>query len=238
MSDAVLATINDLPITLATTACEIASAIPGASKAFVLNRMDWCCKGAMSLGDHCREAGVDPVAFLGEVAAAASTAPRGPDWRRKPTPELVAHILTFHDAHRRDLPALGHLINDIEVAAPGRWEEIQQLADTWPLFAAETERHLAYEEETLFPAVAAGDHAALGPVMTRLREEHEGHDHRLADFRTWCEDFRIRRTNNPRDEALRSVNDLHRRLEVFELELMEHMHLENNLLFPRLAPPA
>lgn len=233
-----LATINQLAITRDTPAYQIASAIPGAARVFTRNRMDWCCKGLMSLGHHCAEAGIDPLVFLKEIADEATSAPAGPNWATKSTPELVAHILTFHDAHRRDLPDLSARISALAESHGTRRSELQNLADAFPSFADETYRHMELEERELFPAIAAGQTAELTTLTKRLRDEHEGHDHRLVAFRDWCEDYRtLRRFAYPvQNDPDRPINELHLRLESFEADLMEHMHLENNLLFPRLLP--
>ncbi len=236
----ILATINGLAITVDTQAYLIASAIPGAARVFTRNRMDWCCKGLMRLGDHCAEVGADPAAFLKEVADEAATAPAGPNWAAKPTPDLVAHILTFHEAHRRDLPELSVMITELAVSQGERRPVLCDLAAAFPAFMAETYRHLELEEKDLFPPIAAGVTTALEPLTKRLRDEHEGHDHRLVAFRDWCEDYRtLRRFAYPLpNDPDRPINALHLRLEGFEADLMEHMHLENNLLFPRLLPVA
>lgn len=232
-----LATIHNLAIAADTPAYIIASAIPGAARVFTRNRMDWCCKGLMRLGDHCAEAGVDPHDFLKEVADEAASAPVGPNWAAKATPDLVAHILTFHDAHRRDLPELATMIAELAVTQGDRRPALRDLAAAWPAFMAETYQHLELEEKDLFPSIAAGATDALGLLVKRLREEHEGHDHRLVSFRDWCEDYRtLRRFAYPLpNDPDRPINALHMRLEGFEADLMQHMHLENNLLFPRLA---
>ncbi|MBN8524150.1 MAG: DUF542 domain-containing protein [Planctomycetes bacterium] len=235
-----LATISGLAITIDTPAYIIASAIPGAARVFTRNRMDWCCKGLMRLGDHCAEVGADPHVFLKEVADEAASAPAGPNWAAKPTPDLIAHILTFHEAHRRDLPELATMISTLDAEQGERRPVLRDLAAAWPAFMAETYRHLELEEKDLFPPIAAGETASLAPLLKRLRDEHEGHDHRLVAFRDWCEDYRtLRRFAYPLpNDPDRPINTLHMRLEAFEADLMEHMHLENNLLFPRLVPVA
>lgn len=233
-----LATINNLAITRDTPAYIIASAIPGAARVFTRNRMDWCCKGLMSLGNHCAEVGADPIVFLKEIADEAASAPAGPNWAAQPTPELVAHILTFHDAHRRDLPELSAMITELAATQGDRRPVLRELAAAFPTFMAETYHHLELEERDLFPPIAAGETAGLALLIKRLRDEHEGHDHRLVAFRDWCEDYRtLRRFAYPLpNDPDRPINALHLRLEGFEADLMEHMHLENNLLFPRLLP--
>jgi regulator of cell morphogenesis and NO signaling len=236
----ILATINGLAIAADTPVYLIASAVPGSPRVFTRNRMDWCCKGLMPLASHCAEVGIDPATFLAEVAAEAASAPAGPNWAARPTPELVAHILTFHDAHRRDLPVLAPLIAELAASQGERRPALRDLAAVFPTFVAETYRHLEMEERDLFPAIAAGRTGELAAIVQQLRDEHENHDHRLVAFRDWCEDYRtLRRFAYPLpNDPDRPINDLHLRLEVFEGELMEHMHLENNLLFPRLQPAA
>jgi len=192
----------------------------------------------MNLGNHCAEVGTDPIAFLKEIADEAASAPAGPNWAAQPTPELVAHILTFHDAHRRDLPELSAMITELAATQGDRRPVLRELAAAFPTFMAETYHHLELEERDLFPPIAAGETAGLALLIKRLRDEHEGHDHRLVAFRDWCEDYRTLRRfayTLPNDPD-RPINALHLRLEGFEADLMEHMHLENNLLFPRLLP--
>lgn len=142
---------------------------------------------------------------------------------------LIEHILTrFHDVHRKQLPELIRLSQRVERVHGSHPQCPAGLTAHLEFTLAELENHMAKEEQILFPMIARGMAGmATGPVSV-MREEHQDHDSALA---------RINRiTNNitlPED-ACNTWTQLYLGLQAFRDDLMQHIHLENDILFHRV----
>ena len=85
--------------------------------------------------------------------------------------------------------------------------------------------HLFKEEAVLFPMIEAGAGSRAATPIHILEAEHEDHGESLRAIRRLTSDFQLP------PEACATWIALYQRLEEFEAELMEHIHLENNILF-------
>ncbi|MDP2331733.1 MAG: iron-sulfur cluster repair di-iron protein [Reyranella sp.] len=210
---------------------EIAAALPGATAVFRRFGLDFCCKGDVPLEDSARLRGV----ALGEVeqalsmldTRAAATAPRE-------TAALIAHILArYHEVHRRELPELVALARRVE-AVHAKYSEVPHgLADLLERLQRELESHMRKEELILFPAMArteATDGGLEAPISC-MRHEHDDHGANLHELEALTNGFTL-----PAG-ACRTWRALYAGGAKLVADVMEHIHLENNLLFPRFAPP-
>lgn len=207
---------------------EVAVAHPAATRVFLRHRLDFCCGGRRKLGDACRGAGLDPDAILAEIAREGAV--ESPErWDSRPLNELVDWILTrYHEPLRRDLPGLLDAARKIERVHAKKASCPRGLAAHLEQLDAEIRQHLAKEEQVLFPAILAGSRGA--PVHMPIRvmmQEHDDHGANLQRLRELTTDF------IPPPEACATWRALYAGLEELESELMEHIHLENNILFPR-----
>jgi regulator of cell morphogenesis and NO signaling len=149
-------------------------------------------------------------------------------WDRRPLEELVQHILDrYHAALRTELPWLVQLadkVEDVHRDAPARPTGLFKLLREIQLAV---ESHLSKEEQILFPLILAGhgDRAQM-PIQVML-QEHEDHGQNLQRIRTLTSDL------TPPSYACNSWQELYRALRKLEVDLMAHIHLENNVLFPR-----
>jgi regulator of cell morphogenesis and NO signaling len=209
------------------TLAELATAHPAASRVFQRYGLDYCCGGRKPLEDVCRSKGLDAAAILDAISDEEQTVDL-PRWDTAPLPELIRFIVDrYHAGLRTELPDL--------IALAARVEERHADKDTCPrglhahlqIVHAAVLDHLAKEEQILFPMIAAGYGArALGPVRV-MEEEHDDHGRNLQHIRAI--------TNNliPPDEACPTWRALYLRLAELESDLFDHIHLENNVLFPR-----
>ena len=207
---------------------EIVTANPKAADVFVRRGLDFCCHGQRTLGEACREAGLDPGAVAAELAGAGADTPVEDGWSTRPLAELVDHIIErYHDALRRDLPIL--------VALARKVERVHAAKPTRPAgLTAHLERvhgavvsHLDKEEGILFPLIRAGRGATAYMPIRVMMQEHEDHGENLRRTRELTNGL----TAPP--EACPSWRELYRGLSQLEAELMQHIHLENYVLFPR-----
>lgn len=215
-------------MTPTTLLSEIAVAHPAASRVFHQHRLDYCCGGRRPLAEACREKGLDPAAVLAEIADAERAAPDTEHWQLRPLPELVDFIVgRYHDELRRELPDL--------VAMAAKVEQVHAEKSSCPhgLHAhlrgihASVVEHLDKEEHILFPMINAGAGARAAAPVHVMEVEHDDHRQNLARTRALTADL------TPPEEACTTWRALYLRLQQLEADLMQHIHLENNILFPR-----
>ena len=207
---------------------QLATAHPAATRVFLRHRLDFCCGGRQKLADACTKSGLDPRAIVAEIAA-ANEVPPAERWDTKPLPKLIDFILTrFHEPLRRDLPALVEAAQKVERVHGDKPTCPHGLATLLERVHAEIQQHLAKEEQVLFPAIQSESHGAQVQMPIRvMMQEHDDHGENLQRLRELTADF------VPPPEACATWRALYSGLETLEAELMEHIHLENNVLFPR-----
>jgi regulator of cell morphogenesis and NO signaling len=213
----------------ATPLSELAVSFRAASRVFHRHGLDFCCHGRRPLVDAWLEAGLDAEGLIAEIAAEQAAAPDLPRWDEKPIAELVDHIVGFyHRRLRAELPELVALAAKVE----GRHGEKATCprglhAHLEAVHGAVLE-HLAKEEQVLFPMILGGRGRMAGGPISAMESEHDDHAESLRETRRLTADFVAP------EEACPSWRALYLRLGAFEAELMDHIHLENNVLFRRV----
>lgn len=205
---------------------EIATRIPAASRVFRSMGLDYCCRGKRSVSEACSEAGLDPAAVLQSIQA---TEPEPESsWESKPLPALVAHIVDrYHDTLRRELPELCEMAATVEQKHAAKPSCPHGLAMHLHGIHEAVLSHLEKEEGILFPMILAGHGARAGGPIQVMEMEHEEHGANLARTRALTSDL----VAPP--EACPTWQALYARLRELETDLMDHIALENNVLFPR-----
>jgi regulator of cell morphogenesis and NO signaling len=220
---------------------EIAATLPGATAVFRRFDLDFCCGGAVRLDEAALKRGID-LAAIDRALAALDHAPDATAPRE--TGALIDHILArFHETHRAELPELLRLARKVEAVHAAHPQAPLGLGDELYRLGLELESHMQKEELVLFPLMRDCASAGEGPSgakiaapptirhpIARMRHEHDAHGQHLATLRALTHDLVL-----PAD-ACRSWQALYAGLAKFIDDLMEHVHLENNLLFPRFAP--
>jgi regulator of cell morphogenesis and NO signaling len=150
-------------------------------------------------------------------------------WELGPIEALVAHLLErYHAPLRAELPRLISLALRVELAHAGQPECPRGLAALLAEVREEIEGHLDKEEAILFPVILSGrGHTAYMPVQVML-QEHADQDEGLRRIRQLTRGFQLPAP------ACAAWRELYRSLEQLEAELLEHIHLENDVLFPRV----
>lgn len=209
---------------------QLAAAHPLATRVFARHAIDFCCGGGQPLVDVCRTKGLDADRVLAEIAAELSDdEPR--DWTAASNAALIDHILTrYHATLREELPRLEAMARKVlRVHGDKDPERLGALVTVFLGLKAELEEHLEKEEVILFPAMAGGDlaqHALSGPVGVMLRE-HSDAGAALQHLRTLTDGYAVP------PGACNTWAALWHGLAALERDLHEHIHLENNILFPR-----
>lgn len=209
---------------------------PETSRVFERHGIDYCCGGRMALAEACTQRGVAPEALLQELERTVGTRSAATrTWGPADMAGLVEHILSTHHVFvKAEIPRLSALMDKVErVHGAQHPDTIPVMARLWRALAQELFAHLGKEEEVLFPALkelAAGRKPGLhcgveGPVSV-MQMEHDQHGVVLARLRSLSGGY------VPPAEACGSWRALYNGLEAFERDLHQHVHLENNVLFP------
>jgi regulator of cell morphogenesis and NO signaling len=202
--------------------------LPGATRIFHEHLIDFCCGGRLSLQEAASQAGADPAALVSALEALPAGTPDDRDWREASNAELIDHILTrYHDVHRQQLPELIRMARRVEQVHGERDTCPNGLADLLTTIQQEMESHMQKEEQILFPLLRNGMAAqAQGPIAV-MRQEHDDHGENLDGVMALTDDI------TPPQGACTTWRALYTGLREFREDLMQHIHLENNLLFER-----
>ncbi len=228
-----------MPITAAKTVRELAVEVPNATRVFERMGIDYCCGGHKSLEEACAgtKTSVDEVVRALEQGAGASAAPKAGDWSTAPLGELVDHIVDKHHAYvKSEVPRLQALIAKVVGVHGQNHPELQQVRVAFSELGNELAAHMMKEEQILFPYVkemSAGNGcgpSCFGTIQNPIRVmmmEHDGAGEKLRDMRQATNNYAL-----PQDACF-SYGTLFNALLEFEADLHQHIHLENNILFPR-----
>lgn len=210
------------------TLAEIATTHPGAASVFYRHGLDFCCGGRRSLADACGARGLDPAAIIAEVGREENAAGPTRRWDLAPLPELITFIVDhYHRRLRETLPDLVRMAAKVEVRHGDKATCPHGLAAHLEAMHGAVLDHLEKEEQVLFPMILRGQGAnAVGPVHV-MEVEHDEHGRNLQQVRRLTGDLQAPA------EACPTWRALYLGLQQLERELMDHIHLENNVLFSR-----
>lgn len=203
--------------------------------------IDYCCGGRTPLSEACRRKGLDMTEVLRvlreeEVRAAADSTTV--DWRARSMTQLADHIESTHHAFlRRELPRLALLIEKVVRAHGQRRPEFLSLKTVFEEFCAEIGQHMLKEERILFPMIRMLEQPGSSRLATAhcggidnpirvMEHEHDSAGRALADMRRLCEDY------VPSVDACNTWRALYAGLAELEADMHQHVHKENNILFP------
>lgn len=219
---------------------DIALELPEAMRLFEQRNLDYCCGGQRSLALVCREADQDPEEILNRLAAlleSSRKAPGSEDWGGAPLSDLVAHIEAKHHTFtREELARLAPLMAKVLRVHGDHHPELERIAECCAALAADLLPHLQKEEQILFPyirSLEARRHvegacfgSVQGPIQV-MRSEHQQAGELLREIKDLSQD------HTPPADACGSFRSLYMGLKALEEDLHRHIHLENNVLFPR-----
>ncbi|MEW6071520.1 MAG: iron-sulfur cluster repair protein YtfE [Planctomycetota bacterium] len=210
------------------TLAELAVLRPGASRVFHRHGLDFCCHGRIPLREACARRELAVEALVAEIEAEAQPGEASVRWDEKPLPELINHILSrYHERHREELPRLLAMARKVEAVHADKASSPRGLAALLEEAHGAMESHMQKEEFVLFPLIRSGRGALAAFPVRAMEAEHEDHGRNLALLRERCRGY----VAPP--EACETWRALYLGLHELEQELMEHIHLEKNVLFPR-----
>lgn len=218
------------------TVGEIVKDFPQLSRVFERHGIDFCCGGKRRLEETSRDRGIDPGVLAAELEADLARGIERGSWRGVPPAKLIEHIVVEHHQYLwEELPLLERLAEKVAGVHGGGHPELIDLASLFHPFRAELESHMHREEQVLFPMfrrlLGEGPDVLLhcgrieNPIRVML-QEHDQAGEVLARMRELTRDYSLP------EGACNSYRGLYTRLEHLERDLHEHVHEENNILFP------
>ena len=226
------------------TVAEIALETPQAAATFEKLGIDYCCGGRKPLAAACEETGIDVNHVTDLLEKTTGTDQTGADagnWNDQSLSSLINHIVQNHHGYcREETLRLQPLLAKVVSKHGGRHPELAQVQELFMSLSDELSMHLMKEERMLFPYIigleesakneSAPPRAPFGTVQNPVRMmvlEHDSAGSLTKEIRQLARNF-----TTP-EGACNSFKALYQGLEAFEADLHLHIHLENNLLFPR-----
>ncbi len=227
-------------ITAETTVGDIVRDTPSRARVFENLGIDYCCGGKKPLAEVCQTKHLDPatvIAMLNALDATPATAsPANPG--AMGLAELCDHIEFVHHGYlKEELPRLDFMTRKVAAVHGEHEPRLLEVRRVFETFNAEMTTHTQEEDETVFPAIrqleaANGDKAAvasgLKATLAKLEAEHDSAGAALDQFKALTDSY------TPPDWACNTFRALYDGLAQLEKNMHQHVHKENNVLFPRV----
>jgi regulator of cell morphogenesis and NO signaling len=227
-----------------TTVGEIVAADFRTAHVFAARGIDFCCGGNMPLATVCAQKGIDPSQIIRELdAVQREPGEQNLNFASWPLSFLADYIVNTHHAYLKE--------NDDQIAAYARkiagvhganHPEVLKIATLFAKIATDMTAHLKEEEEVFFPALKraeaartsghrpeAEDQETMRTTLAKLYREHEEIGEAVHTIRHLAHDYAIP------DDVCNTFALTYQKLKEFEDDLHKHVHLENNILFPKAA---
>ena len=203
---------------------QIAVDLPGATAIFRRLKLDFCCGGQIPLAQACEQKNLSTAEVLDELARldrpAVQTTPQSPN-------DMIDHILErFHAVHREQLPELIRMARRVEAVHRDNPHVPAGLADHLETMHEELLSHMLKEEQVLFPMLKSGGNPFVGQPIGMMRAEHVDHGGALDKLNALTNDA------TPPQGACNTWRALYAGIAQLGDDLINHIHLENNVLFP------
>ena len=223
---------------------ELALENAGATRVFERLGIDYCCGGNQTLEQVCRARNLSLDEVLNSLEAARQSLPAGPgehNWQAEPLADLISHIITTHHKYtREEVARLSPLFVKVCSVHGSNHPELLHLRVIFEGLAQELAAHLMKEEMVLFPYIIRMEEAVIekAPILpapfgtvqnpvSMMEHEHDSAGNALRALREMSHGYA------PPPDACVSYQTLYKALADFEVDLHQHIHLENNILFPR-----
>jgi regulator of cell morphogenesis and NO signaling len=231
-----------MTINSATTVRDLVVQMPQATRIFEKLNIDYCCGGATPLSEACARAGVnlqEIEQLLAQIAPA--TADEVVDFNQMRLPSLIDHIIARHHIYtKNEMVRLTALLTKVVSVHGANHPELRQVSALFERLCADLTPHMFKEEQILFPFIVELEHAVVhngsapfapfGKVtypVGMMTAEHDTAGQILREIRQATSDYLV-----PPGVCI-SYQTLYGALAAFEQDLHQHIHLENNILFPR-----
>jgi regulator of cell morphogenesis and NO signaling len=221
---------------------DIALSNPDARHVLEDAGLDYCCGGGKSLQEACLHADVPAEEILRRLREnSKDVSLNEANWTSAPLSDLTRHIRERHHRYVREaIPRVQTLLDKVGAKHGQNQPEIIEIQRLFTEVSREMIMHMQKEEQILFPYIDALQRSANGsgpveapffqtvrnPIQAMMRE-HDSAGDLVKQIREASSEYTA-----PAD-ACPSYRVLYQDLREFEADLHQHVHLENNILFPR-----
>lgn len=219
-----------MSISIETRVGQLAAEHPLATRVFARHGIDFCCGGGRPLQEVCTEKGLDSEAVLDEIRTEIETSSEPEErWDQAPLSDVIEHVLlAYHRPLREELPRLESMAQKVlNVHGDKDPERFSELLSVFSGLRFELDQHMKKEEQILFPMIKGGQGSMAGGPITVMVHEHDSAASALRRLRALTNDYEVPA------EACNTWRALWHGLAALEESLHSHIHLENNILFPR-----
>jgi regulator of cell morphogenesis and NO signaling len=221
---------------------DIALSNPAARQILEESGVDYCCGGGKSLHDACVDASASPEVILNRLRENSHHATSGDaNWLAASLRELTSHIREKHHRYVREaIPRTEALLQKVIAKHGPNHPELSNIHSAFAEVSREMLLHMRKEEQILFPYIeslelAVAEHRPMEPPFFEtvknpvhaMMNDHDAAGELLKRIRSLSADY------TPPPDACLSFKSLYEDLKQFESDLRQHVHLENNILFPR-----
>ncbi|MBO8172823.1 MAG: iron-sulfur cluster repair di-iron protein [Bacillaceae bacterium] len=219
---------------------DIVNRFPGAAEVFKQYRIDFCCGGDRPLNDAVRDQNLDVDDVLENLHASYEKEQhrqnRSIDWTKASYGELIDHIIYKHHAFlKEELPLVSQYTTKIFRVHGLSHPELADVHRLFHQLKIDLEHHMEREEKDAFPLIRDYEHDPgdeqqhhLKQVIEDLEAEHDTAGDILKKLSEVTSDYTL-----PED-ACGSYRLTYQKLKMIESDMFDHVHLENNVLFPRV----
>jgi regulator of cell morphogenesis and NO signaling len=213
-----------------------------AAAIFEKYSLDFCCKGGVTIDKACSEKNVDAASVYAELARLADASPENaPHFAEWPIDELIDYIVNVHHKYvRESIPVIYAHAQKVAAVHGANHPEVIEIARHFATVAAELQNHMMKEERMLFPYIKSlvgakrnGEDLTPPPFGTAqnpiamMEAEHRAAGDELYTVRSLSSNYA------PPEDACTTYRVSYQELQQFEQDLHHHVHLENNILFPK-----
>ena len=219
-----------MTITSDITVGQLAAQHPLATRVFARHAIDYCCGGGQTLEEICSHKGLDQEAVLDEIRKEIQpSAVPEERWDQASLPDLIEHILTaYHEPLREELPRLESMARKVvRVHGDKEPERLPELLSVYLALKSELEQHMMKEERILFPMIRQGQGTLANGPISVMEHEHDSAGKALGRLNELTDGYQVPA------HACNTWRALWHGLAALEKSLHQHIHLENNILFPR-----
>lgn len=217
---------------------DLVNEFPKTADVFKSVRIDFCCGGATPIAEAAAAGGVDLgklMADLAETIEKSSGAETDMKvWVDSDSATIIDHVIdAYHNPLREEFLNLSPYVTKVSRVHGGHRPELLKVYELYYELKKEMLEHVAKEEETVFPLIKQLDDNTVEDrqqALDYIKELEKEHDHAgaiLKELREITSDF------TPPADACGTYRLVYKRLEMLEEQTFMHVHLENNILFPR-----
>lgn len=211
-----------------------------AATVFEKYHLDFCCKGKRTLQQACTESDLKIEEVLSDLGKTIQGKSDTIQYQNMSLTQLADYIvLTHHSYVKKEMPAILGYLEKVASKHGGHHPEMIKVLEIFAAVKEELEQHMQKEEQILFPRIKEVEQQLsdksetiinnsflLSPISV-MEQEHEHAGNAMAAIRQLTNNY------TPPTDACTTYRLSFAALQAFELDLHQHVHLENNILFPK-----